>query len=183
MFATTHTDRVNPVRLLTKRMYLFSMLTLEQLESMNVQEKRKMRRWLLPLLFVSMFFAGGCDSDENFETFDGYETLKLSDWNDEWNQYFEDPWVHWETYKNQEGVIVKTNVDDGWYKAIEIEITNPPKGKRGGSYLPINIDRNSLLEGTKVIFSGEARDNSSLDYMGVPLILKNIQIKKNVLID
>lgn len=128
-------------------------------------------------------FAGGCDSDENFETFDGYETLKLSDWNDEWNQYFEDPWVHWETYKNQEGVIVKTDVGDGWYEAIEIEITDPSKGKRGGSYLPVNIDRNSLLEGTKVIFSGEARDNNSLDYMGVPLILKNIQIKKNVLID
>ena len=151
---------------------------------MNVQKKRIMRRWLWPLLlFVSMFFAGGCDSNEDFETFDGYETFKLSEWTDEWNQYLKDPWVHWETYNNQEGVIVKTNVDDGWYKTIEIEITNPPKGKRGGSYLPINIDRNSLLEGTKVIFSGEARDNSSLDYMGVPLILKNIQIKKNVLID
>lgn len=92
---------------------------------MNVQKKRIMRRWLWPLLLlVSMFFAGGCDSNEDFETFDGYETFKLSEWNDEWNQYLKDPWVHWETYKNQEGVIVKTNVDDGWYEAIEIEITN-----------------------------------------------------------
>lgn len=134
---------------------------------MKVQEKIKMKRWIWSLLLiVSMSFAGGCGSDEDFGTFNGYETLKLSDWNDEWDQYFKDPWVHWETYKNQEAVIVKKNVDDGWYEAIEIEITNPPKGKRGGSYLPINIDRNSLLEGTKVIFSGEARDNSSLDYMG-----------------
>ena len=149
---------------------------------MNAKKKSEVKRWLLPMLMcMFLFMTGGCDSNEEFESFDGYETLKLSEWNDEWNQYFKDPWVHWETYKNQEGVVVKTNVDNGWYEAIEIEIINPPTGKRSGRYLPININRNHLQEGTKIIFSGEARDNSTLDKFGIPLIHKNIQIKTHVI--
>ena len=151
---------------------------------MNAKKKTKMEHWLLPMLIcIFLVLAGGCDSNEDFETFEGYETLKLSEWKEEWNQYFEGEWIHWETYKNQEGVVVKTNIGNGEYEAIEIEIINPPTGKRSGRYLPININRNNLQEGTKIIFSGEARDNSRLDYFGIPLILKNIQIKKDVLIN
>lgn len=145
---------------------------------MNVQEKREMKRWLWPLLlFMSMFFVGGCDSDEDFKTFDGYETLKLSEWNDDWNQYFEDPWVHWETYKNQEGIIVRSN--DG---AI-LEIRLKKESVKG--FNPINLSQNQLEEGMIIIFSGEARDNYRIDFYDykMPLILKNVQVKKNVLID
>lgn len=50
-----------------------------------MKEKRKTRCRLLPLLlYMFLFFTGGCDSNEDietFETFDGYETLQLSDWN------------------------------------------------------------------------------------------------------
>lgn len=148
---------------------------------MNIKEKMKTKYRLLPLLLcVLLFFAGGCDSNEDietFETFDGYETLQLLDWNDEWDRYFENPWVHWETYKNQEGIVVETNIDNGWYEAIEIKIVNPPTGKKEGTFLPVNVDKNRLPVGAKIIFSGEARDNCKLDYFGIPLILDNIQIK------
>ncbi len=60
-----------------------------------MKEKRKTRCRLLPLLLcMFLFFTGGCDSNEDietFETFDGYETLQLSDWNDKWNVYFKNP--------------------------------------------------------------------------------------------
>lgn len=45
---------------------------------MNMKEKTKARCRLLPLLLsLLLFFTGGCDSNEDFETFEGYETLKL----------------------------------------------------------------------------------------------------------
>lgn len=46
-------------------MYLFSMLTLEQSESMNVQEKRKMRQWLWPLLLLAWLVGGGISCGNN----------------------------------------------------------------------------------------------------------------------
>lgn len=64
---------------------------------------------------------------------------------------------------------------------IEIEVIHPPKGEKEGTFFPINIDKNSLPIGTKIIFSGEVRDNIKWDYFGIPLILTNIQIKKNVI--
>lgn len=142
---------------------------------MDVQEKRKMKRWLWPLLlFVSMFFVGGCDSDEDFKTFDGYETLKLSEWNDDWNQYFEDPWVHWETYKNQEGVISKQ------FEEVAFGIKLP--GREYSSYFPVNISQVQLEEGMEIIFSGEVRDHPYADFLYLPLILTNIQIKRSSII-
>lgn len=142
---------------------------------MNVQEKRKMKRWLLPLLlFVSMFFVGGCDSEENFETFDGYETLELSDWNDEWNQYFEGEWKEYAAFKNQKGWIKRCFTGKlGIATAKEEEYAN---------FFPENISQDQLEEGLEIIFSGEVRAPFSSIYP-LPLFLKNIRVNKNTIIE
>ena len=141
---------------------------------MNVQKKKGKMRWLLPLLlFVSMFFAGGCDSDEDFKTFDGYDMLKLSNWNDEWNQYFEGDWEEYVVFNNQTGWIKKClNGVLGISTSKDEEYTN---------FLPKNISQNQLEEGLEIIFSGEVRTPFASIYP-LPLFLENIQVKKDKVI-
>ena len=142
---------------------------------MNVQKKRRMRRWLWPLLlFVSLFFAGGCDSNEDFETFGGYETLKLSEWDDEWNQYFEGEWKEYVAFKNQKGWIKKC-----FTGKLGIATT---KEEEYANFFPENISQDQLEEDLEIIFSGEVRAPFSSIYP-LPLFLKNIQVHKNIIIE
>lgn len=143
-----------------------------------MKEKRRTRCRLLPLLlYMFLFFAGGCDSNEDtetFETFDGYEALQLLDWNDKWDVYFKGEWVIYGEYKNQSGWI-KKNLSGNLGIALskDDEIVN---------FFPENISQNLLKEDMEIIFSGEVRAHTTANVYPLPLFIKNIQIKKQTVI-
>lgn len=140
-----------------------------------MKTKQQTNKWLWPLLLLFFaFLAWKCDSKEEFEIIDGYETLQLSEWNDEWNEYLEEPWYQYKTYKNQKGVILKTL--DG-----TLGISIYPDQEYASMYL-VNISQNQLTEGMEIIFSGEIRDSPLVNLSSYILVLKNIQIKKNIVI-
>lgn len=144
----------------------------KQVESMNAKKKSEMKRWLLPMLMcMFLFMAGGCGDD--FETFEGYETLKLSEWNDKWNIYFEDDWELYSEYKNQHGWVKKDLMGN-----LGIVLN---KDNEFANLSPKNISQNLLEEDMEIIFSGEVRVPFANIYP-LPLILKNIQVKKQTVI-
>ena len=140
---------------------------------MNTQQQTNKWFWSF-LLFLSAFLAWGCDSDEKFEAFDGYETFQLSEWDNEWNKYFEEPWYQFKLYKNQDGVILKT-------PSGVLGISIYPN-QEYSSIFPVNISQNQLKEGMEIIFSGEIRDTPLGCKDVYTLVLKNIQVKKNLVI-
>lgn len=142
---------------------------------MNVKKKRQVKRWLLPMLMcMFLFVTGGCDSNEEFESFDGYETLKLSEWNSEWDAFFKDSWELYVEFKNQSGWVRKNLAGN-----LGIVVCENDKYV---NFFPQNISQNLLEEDMEVIFSGEVRAPIIADIYPLPLILKNIQVKKHIVI-
>ena len=153
-------------------MYLFSMLTLEQLESMNVQEKRKMRRWLWPLLlFVPMFFAGGCSSD--FNPLD-YVEVKLPPLSKEIKEkYYKEPLFVDKVYKNQKGIMAIRG-DDPYVKIRPLP-SDPEYYMPLG---PVNMPEEYRVEGVEIVFSGERINCDTWDVGSLPVILTDLKVKK-----
>ena len=148
---------------------------------MNVQEKRKMRRWLLPLLlFVPMFFVGGCSSDEDggYDSSD-YMEVELPPLSDEIKErFYVEPWRHWETFKNQKGVIVNRAFEEG-FSVLKVHVLYSDPEKIYGFVNPVNMPEEYLLEGVEIVFSGETRDHPTTSFDALPLILTNLKVKKN----
>ncbi|MCD7848568.1 MAG: hypothetical protein LUH63_01805 [Parabacteroides sp.] len=148
---------------------------------MNVQEKRKMKQWLLPLLlFVPMFFAGGCNSDEDggFDPSDYMEVELLPLSGEHKNYFYTDPWRTWETFKNQKGIIVMRELgDEVGELRIETSHSDPQKKQYLGR--PLNIPEEYWIEGVEIVFSGETRDHPLIDLNVLPFFLTDLKVKKN----
>lgn len=96
-----------------------------------------MRRWLWPLpllLFVSMFFAGGCSSDFNPLE---YEEVKLPPLSEEQRVFcYGEDWYTWEKFKNEKGMVVKSERYDG---SISFEIKLLSRPERFPVKYPLNM--------------------------------------------
>ena len=146
---------------------------------MNI--KKKTKRWLWPLLlFVPLFFAGGCNSDEDgdFDPSD-YMEVTLPPLSDEHKAlFYAEPWYTWETFKNQKGIVVKRERGDGT-TTLKVQILYSDPDKIYGFVGPINMPKEYLLEGVEILFSGEVRDHPTASFSALPLIMTNLRIKKN----
>ena len=135
-----------------------------------------MRRWPWPLLlFVSMFFAGGCSSD--FNPLD-YVEVKLPPLSEEHKAlFYTEPWNTWETFKNQKGIVVKKEFGDGTAE-LRIQTICSDPGKNYFLGCPLNMPEEYWIEGIEIVFSGETREHPLIDLYPLPLILTNLGIKK-----
>ena len=146
---------------------------------MSIQEKRKMKRWLLPLLlFVSMFFSGGCDSDEDgdFDPSD-YMVVELSPLSDEARaKYYTEPLFVDKVYKNQKGMIVMHDFGNSFHLIIR------PLRPESEGYMPLtpaNMPEEYWIEGTEIVFSGERINCETWDMGSLPLVLTDLKVKKD----
>ena len=143
---------------------------------MNVQERRKMKRWLLPLLlFVSMFFAGGCDSDFNPLDYMEVKLLPLSEENQAF-YYAEGHYVD-KVYKNQKGIMAIRG-DDPYVKIRPLP-SDPEYYMPLG---PVNMPEEYRVEGVEIVFSGERINCDTWDVGSLPVILTDLRIKKSEVI-
>lgn len=146
---------------------------------MNILEKRKMKPWLCPLLlFVSMFFAGGCNSDEDggYDPSD-YMEVELPPLSDELKNYFyTDPWRHWEAFENEKGRVGKFERSDGTvFWGVKL-LSRPERFPEG---YPLNMPEEYKVEGVEFVFSGETRDHPLINLNALPLILTDLKVKKS----
>lgn len=143
---------------------------------MNVQKKIRMRRWLWPLLlFVSMFFAGGCSSD--FNPLD-YVEVKLPPLSDEQRAfcYAEGNYVD-KVYKNQKGIMAIRG-DDPY---VRIRLL-PSDSEYYMPLSPVNMPEEYRIEGIEIVFSGERINCDLWDVGALPVILTDLRIKKSEVI-
>ncbi|MCD7848569.1 MAG: hypothetical protein LUH63_01810 [Parabacteroides sp.] len=144
---------------------------------MKLKETRKLQRWLLQLLlFVSMFFAGGCDSDEDGD-FDPSDYMEvelslLSDWAQAF-YYAEDHYVD-KVYKNQKGIMA-TRGDDPCVGLRPL----PSDSEYYMPLAPVNMPEEYMIEGVEIVFSGERINCDYLDVGSLPIILTDLKVKKN----
>lgn len=127
------------------------------------------------LMLTFMLFVGGCDSNEEggFDMSD-YRQVELLPLSDKiLNFLYVEPWVTWETYKNQKGVIQKATLSADY---VSWRVRLSEDRSIGG---PVNIPEEYLIEGVEIIFSGESRDHPLIDMDALPLILTDLKVKKS----
>lgn len=146
---------------------------------MNVQEKRKMKPWLWPLLLlVSMLFAVGCDSDEEggYDPSD-YMEVELPQLSEEARIlcYAEGNYVD-KVYKNQKGIVTKCGDDSYvWISPLPLELSHMP-------LVSVNMPEECRIEGVEIVFSGERINCDTWDVLALPIILTDLKVKKSGII-